>query len=542
MIDSFFSRRYAKFGVDYPRKAAFRLVFAGQLMVLAAVLLLDLQFALSTNAVVRLTILAEVAMLVDNCVSVYFVRKALIPVEAVLAGRSTDEQSIFSAWRILVGLPSRHFVRGSQRSAVLTLVPIVLWIEFTLSLPWWGAPLMVFAGGILLVYGYLLRFLLFELAFRPAVKDLASRLPDAINPRVRVITVRQKLLLGVPMINVITGSVIASLSRSGNSTGLENLGADVLLVLVVTTTVSLGLSLLLSRSMLSPIAKIERAAERARKGDFSVRVPVLSADEIGELSSGFNLLMAGMEQRNRLEDALGTYVDPTVAAAVVEADEQRLDGSEVDLTVMFIDIRGFTSFAERAAPGDVVARLNEFFDIVIPAISAHHGQANKFLGDGLMALFGAPEPIQGHADHAVDAALEIVTKVRTRFAGQIRLGVGINSGPAVAGRVGGGGKFDFTVIGDTVNTAERVERATRQTGDEILVAGSTHSRLSRDHGGFDERPAVPMSGKQDSVRLWAPRALDVVSGLMAGDLGAVAAAAPDGLAIDIDVARKRRLK
>jgi class 3 adenylate cyclase len=218
-------------------------------------------------------------------------------------------------------------------------------------------------------------------------------------------------------------------------------------------------------------------------------------------------------------------VDPTVAAAVVAETEEHLGGQEVDLTVMFVDIRGFTSFAERAAPRAVVNRLNNFFEIVIPAIVRHGGQANKFTGDGLLALFGAPEQLPNHADKALDAALDIVTLLRTRFAGQLEVGIGINSGPAVAGTIGGGGKSDFTVIGDTVNTAERVERATRQTGDPILLAGSTHSRLTRDHGGFDERPSVPMQGKQHQVRLWTPRILDALSGLTAGNLGNVAAAA-----------------
>lgn len=540
MIDSFLKRRFDKVGPDYPRKAAFRILLIGQLLVLAAVLLLHLQFDFSHRQLLMTIAIAETMMFLDNLVSAWFLRRALRPVETVLSGAATDEDAVLRAWRILVGLPSRHLVKASLRSVVITLLPVVIWVELSLGLPWWGAVVMLAAGSILLVYGYLLRFLVLELFFRPAIRTLTDRLPDVFEPNVRVITVREKLLLGLPMINVITGTAVAALSREGGASGLENLGGDVILVLTVTTIVSLGLSLLFSRSLLVPIAQIDKASDRARSGDFSVRVPVMTADETGTLTSGFNLLMAGMEERGRLEEALGTYVDPTVAAAVVEADEERLRGTEVDLTVMFIDIRGFTSFAERAAPAAVVARLNEFFDIVIPAISNHGGQPNKFTGDGLMALFGAPEPLQGHADHAVDAALEIVTKVRTRFSGQIELAVGINSGPAVAGRIGGGGKSDFTVIGDTVNTAQRVERATRTTGDEILVAGSTHSRLTRDHGGFDERPSVPMSGKRDKVRLWAPRALDAVAGLTAGNLGAVAAAAPDALATDINVARQRR--
>ncbi len=539
VIDKVLWRLFRASRAEYPRRAALAVLLGGHIVVLIGVLLADIQLDFTSEQLWRTIVVAEVLMLVDNAISAWFLRRALEPVEEVLSGAATSDDSVLRAWRILVGLPSRHFRKASLRSVAISLVPLVLWISWELALPWWSPLLLTAVGGVVLVYGYLLRFFVFEVAFRPPVRVLADMLPDGLEPRADAISVRRKLLLGVPVINVITATIVAALSSQRGASGLENISADVLAVVVVSTTVSLGLSLLLSRSLLLPIAQITKASGPAREGDFSARVPVMTGDEIGALASGFNLLMAGMEQRGRLEEALGTYVDPTVAAAVVHEDEARLTGSEVDLTVLFLDIRGFTAFAEGAAPAAVVARLNEFFEIVIPAITSHGGQANKFTGDGLLALFGAPEPLQGHADHAIDAALEIVAKVRTRFAGQVELAIGINSGPAVAGRVGGGGKFDFTVIGDTVNTAQRVERATRETGDEILIAGSTHSRLTRDHGGFDERPAVPMSGKTDRVRLWAPRALDVVSGLVAGDLGAVAAAAPDALAGDISVMRRR---
>jgi hypothetical protein len=158
--------------------------------------------------------------------------------------------------------------------------------------------------------------------------------------------------------------------------------------------------------------------------------------------------------------------------------------------------------------------------------------------DGLMAVFGAPEALPEHPDRAVDAALEIMTLIKSRFGPALEVGIGINSGPVVAGAIGGGGSARFTVIGDAVNTAERVERATRITGDTILISGATQSRLARDHGGFDERPAVPMKGKSAQVRLWAPKLHSAVEGLGGSDLEDVAAAAPDGLMGEFQVARR----
>jgi adenylate cyclase len=168
-------------------------------------------------------------------------------------------------------------------------------------------------------------------------------------------------------------------------------------------------------------------------------------------------------------------------------------------------VRGFTAFAERAAAHDVVASLNQLYDAVVPVILRHGGHANKFIGDGLLAVFGAPERLADHAARAVAAAHEIARLVRQGHSGRLQVGVGVNSGRVVVGTVGGGGRRDFTVIGDPVNTAARVEAATRLTGDDILITETTLRALGRDGDGFEERPSAPLKGKAATVRLYAPR-------------------------------------
>jgi class 3 adenylate cyclase len=123
----------------------------------------------------------------------------------------------------------------------------------------------------------------------------------------------------------------------------------------------------------------------------------------------------------------------------------------------------------------------------------------------MLAVFGAPEPGADHANRAVAAALEISAAVRARFDDELPIGVGVNSGRVVAGTVGGG-RMEFTVIGDTVNTACRVEAATRETGDDVLITEATRERLSGEHARWISRPAIPLRGKRDDVRLHAPKA------------------------------------
>jgi len=141
---------------------------------------------------------------------------------------------------------------------------------------------------------------------------------------------------------------------------------------------------------------------------------------------------------------------------------------------------------------------------VVPIVLSHGGHANKFIGDGLLSVFGAPERHPDHADRAVAAALEIAAAVRERYGEELRVGLGVNSGSVVVGTIGGGGRLDFTVIGDTVNTAARVESATRETGDDVLVTGETRARLTRAHTDWQERPPVPLKGKSESIALFAP--------------------------------------
>ena len=137
-------------------------------------------------------------------------------------------------------------------------------------------------------------------------------------------------------------------------------------------------------------------------------------------------------------------------------------------------------------------------------LERHGGHANKFVGDRLLGVFGAPERLADHADRAVLAALDIARTVAETYGGDLRIGIGVNSGPVLAGTVGGGGHVEFTVIGDAVNTAARVEDVTRVTGDDVLITEATLALLTLPFRGVEERPTVELRGKSERVRLYAP--------------------------------------
>ena len=234
--------------------------------------------------------------------------------------------------------------------------------------------------------------------------------------------------------------------------------------LAVPVTVSAAFS-----PSMQPIRDLAEGTERVAAGDYSQRLPVVQDDDLGALAASFNRMQAGLAERQRLQAAFGTYVDPALATRLLAQGDDVFTGERREVTVMFVDIRDFTPFAEANTAEDTVARLNALFEIVVPAVVDAGGHVNKFLGDGALAVFGAPNDLADHAEAAVTAALLIHRMVAERFDGALRIGIGINTGVVIAGTIGGGGKLEFTLIGDTVNVAARVEQLTKTTGDAILL-------------------------------------------------------------------------
>jgi adenylate cyclase len=169
------------------------------------------------------------------------------------------------------------------------------------------------------------------------------------------------------------------------------------------------------------------------------------------------------------------------------------------VTVMFVDIRGFTTFADHSTAREAVAYLNEFFGVVVPILTAHCGHANKLLGDGLLAVFGAPDPCPDHADRALDAAEDILASVEARFGERCRIGIGINSGLVLVGTIGGGELTELGVIGDPVNVAARVQDATRELGEPLLLTEATRLLLERADTGLEARGTLSLKGRSKPV-------------------------------------------
>ena len=494
---------YRRTGARYFDACAAGAVVNGILVSGFGVIALVLYVDLSAGDLALFAACSAVGFAVEGAVAAVYLLRAAEPARAWLA-RERAQDAAPQAWSAAAGLPLAVLRRPSLYAigAVGAGAADVLLAEL-LELPAYEA-LLLFPGSYLLyLSSTVLRYVALELGMRPLLEDIGRGLPGASPPAFAQVSLHRRLLATVPMVTWGTALIVAGV-LTDDTRDLDTIGLASIVAVGVTAAVSTWLSFVLADEVSGPLVDLRDATRRLGTGDLEVRVPVVSTDETGELAAAFNAMVIGLGERERLREAFGAFVDPALTERVL-AEGTDLKGEEVEASVLFLDVRGFSEFAEQAAAQEVVACLNELYEAVVPVIQRHGGHANKFVGDGLLAVFGAPERHADHAARAVAAARDIARQVREGLGGRLRVGLGVNTGRVVAGTIGGGGRRDFTVIGAPVNTAARVEAATRLTGDDLLITETTLRALGPARDEFEERPSVPLKGKFSTVRLYAPR-------------------------------------
>jgi class 3 adenylate cyclase len=234
----------------------------------------------------------------------------------------------------------------------------------------------------------------------------------------------------------------------------------------------------ITRALTRPMDRLDYGMRRVAADDLTVRLPVTSDDEMGHAVSRFNAMVEGLSEREYLRDTFGKYVSESVAAAIL--DDGRRTGRVVDTTaeatLMFTDIEGFTGLSERLAPAEVARILNAYLATVVPVIQRHGGVVNSFIGDGLFASFNLPLPLADHAAAALRAALDIQQALAgASFLANVavRTRIGINTGAVIGVTIGAENRLNYTLLGDAVNVASRVEQLNKQFGTGILATEST---------------------------------------------------------------------
>jgi adenylate cyclase len=267
---------------------------------------------------------------------------------------------------------------------------------------------------------------------------------------------------------------------------------------------------LAARRLTKPLTAVCDAVRQVGQGDLNTQIAWKSNDEFSQLATAINEMVVGLRQRENLKLTLVRYVSREVADDILKSGKMaELKSERRKITVLFADVRGFTSLSENMSPEEIVGLLNEYFDKMIDAIFRYKGTLNKFLGDGFMAMFGAPADDPYQEEHAIRAALEMqasVSELREKFrkyhVPDFRIGIGINTGVAVVGNIGCNQRMEYTAIGDTVNTASRLEAKTKELNVGILVSEFTHVAV-RSSFQFRKGDLLQVKGKADSIQVFS---------------------------------------
>ena len=269
-------------------------------------------------------------------------------------------------------------------------------------------------------------------------------------------------------------------------------------------------ALALARSLALPVQRLAEHTRRIASGDYDTRLDLRRRDELGQLAEAFNAMSAGLAERDRVRDLLDKNVSPEVAAQLVRQGAA-LGGEEREVTVLFCDLRGFTPLSEGLEPPKLVALLNRYLDRMSSAIEAQGGVIDKYIGDEIMALFGAPVAAPDSADRAVRAALSMraaLAELNGELAAEGRpplaFGIGVNTARVVAGNIGSHRRLNYSVIGDGVNLAARLQTLTRRAefAADILISEPTRAELGGRYALRDLGEAE-VKGKSRAVRIHA---------------------------------------
>ena len=302
-----------------------------------------------------------------------------------------------------------------------------------------------------------------------AAQAVARRFEDAtLEPPIKYRLISTWLMTsGVPLVGILL-VLIAQRTGLFSGTAGDLVPAITALALTALATGFIGTSFAVM-SVVDPIVELQHAINRVRRGENDAEVDIYDGSELGVLQAGFNEMMRGLRERQRVRDIFGRYVGVEVAQRALE-ERPELGGEDRKVAVLFIDVIGSTTFAVNHSPEEVVEELNKFFEHVVEVVHRNKGIINKFQGDAALAVFGAPLNVYDSASMALQAARELRGELRGL---ELQAGIGVAAGHVVAGHIGGADRFEYTVIGDAVNEAARLTELAKDTPGQVLTNSST---------------------------------------------------------------------
>lgn len=277
----------------------------------------------------------------------------------------------------------------------------------------------------------------------------------------------------------------------------------------ISISVAIFVIFLLSMSVTSPIETLAQLIVLVSKGNFDVnaRAHVTSQDEVGDLAKAFDEMTGGLKERDKVKNLFNKFHGSSVAEEMINNDI-KVGGQNKDVVVFFSDIRGFTAFSEKRSPEEVVEMLNEYFGVMVGIINRNGGVVDKFIGDAIMAVWGAPRTFEKDSFNAVKACLEMRQELASlnekrieREQPPIQIGMGLHAGQAISGTIGSEERMEYTVIGNTVNTASRIEASTKAFGADLLITEEVVIKAG-DHFAYELAGTAEVKGRTDAIKMF----------------------------------------
>ncbi|EKF25668.1 HAMP domain protein [Mycolicibacterium hassiacum DSM 44199] len=366
----------------------------------------------------------------------------------------------------------RTALKTMRRQTALTLAPWVLTAAVLIPLSL-SAPVDVQAViGSAILFGTIASvstgFLFTLRTLRPLLAGVTTDFSD-ITP-VTAPGVRTQLLLTWTVCTALPGLGIAALLvlRANGWVIAPDTRIELALLVLALVAVVLGLRaiILVAISISDPVREVIDAMAEVERGRIDRTVQVYDWSEIGRLQAGFNRMVAGLRERERLRDLFGRHVGAAVARRAI-AEDSALSGDEREVAVLFVDLVGSTQLAATREPHEVAEILNEFFRIVVAEVDQRDGLVNKFQGDAALAVFGAPLRIADPAGAALATARRLGVELRRL---PIDIGIGVSAGPVFAGNIGAENRYEYTVVGDAVNEAARLADRAKEFEARVLCS------------------------------------------------------------------------
>jgi len=283
---------------------------------------------------------------------------------------------------------------------------------------------------------------------------------------------------------------------------------EVIFVFAVLLVFSLLILRRYSRNIQKILSMQLGVMEDIGKGNYETRVPVVSNDEFGFIAAKTNEMITGLKEKDVCQISFGRYMTPEVSERILKGEVPQ-EGELKDVTILFCDLRGYTTFVEEREPKDVVKFLNEYFSEMEQTIKKHKGIVLQYIGDEIEAVFGAPEDLPNHPEMAVAAALEMRKRLeelnkRREAMGKnpIAHGIGIHSGKVLAGSVGSPDRLVYAMVGDTVNSASRIQTLNKTYGTDILISERTRDFIKDKGLNLSSLGKVALRGKSKEMEIF----------------------------------------